>query len=145
MRTPELRVLNEVGVQTVVAVDLNEDYQGTVAAVVRNSGWWPGAPLDEHHRFGVLIIGYGSCSGCDAWESLHGEAKGKLEHCASLLETARWFESLAELKTFVAGTPGSYDASDHALQWYGHDTHFPEFQRKVAALQPGDEISEPQE
>lgn len=134
--TSELRVFNTVDLGTVLDVDLDRCYQGSTAAVVRINGW--SSHLAPDARIGLLIIGYGSCCGCDTWQALEDDPEGKLKYCLELLNDIRWFDNLADLQTFVAGTPGENDASDHALQWYGHSDYFPLFQARVAALTGGE-------
>ncbi|MFE5290111.1 hypothetical protein ACFRAQ_34530 [Nocardia sp. NPDC056611] len=130
--SPELEVLNLVDMPTVVAVDLNEDYQGDVAAVLQKDrytyGW-----IDEDNKFAFVVIGYGSCSGCDAWQSMYDDPKAKLEHCLGVLESARWFDNLAELQAWVA-------SDDTTLQWYGHEDRWKLFQDKVAELKHGGDL-----
>jgi hypothetical protein len=141
-RSPELKALDAVGIGTVLSVDLDENYQGTVAAVVRGNRWRDRLAAEE--KIAVLIIGYGSCSGCDEWEAMEYTPVDRLDYLVTLMKSAKWFDNLADLQSYVAGIPVDKDRydynSDHSLQWYGHDQFFPEFQRLVAGLKDGDEL-----
>ncbi|MBF6085131.1 hypothetical protein IU485_27545 [Nocardia cyriacigeorgica] len=141
-RSPELAVLHAIGVGTVLEVDLDDSYQGSVAAIVRQRSHY--SSLADWEKLGLVIIGYGSCSGCDAWEATEYVPIERLEHVLGLLREVKWFDNLTDLQAFVAGTPldksrYSYNG-DHALEWYGHSPGFGRFQRLVAGLKDGDEL-----
>ncbi|MFI5776966.1 hypothetical protein [Nocardia sp. NPDC051570] len=128
-RAPELAVLNRVDVKTVLAVDLNEDYQGNVAAIVQKC-CYDDDFIDGNSPLAFIILGYRSCSGCDAWQAMNADPRAKLEHCLQVLESARWFDNLAALQEWIA-------TADTALQWYGHESRWRTFRGEVMALEHG--------
>lgn len=77
---------------------------------------------------GFVVIGYGSCSGCDAlqardWHGGYPDLAYRFEHAPGLKALAdsiersiRWFPSVEELREFVGGT-GDREAND----WYWYD------------------------
>lgn len=126
-----LNILNAAGVRTVVSRDLDEDYQGSVAAIVQGPDcYWR---VDQKKKFGYLTIGYGSCSGCDEWEYLDDDAVGRLNSSVEYLREARWFDNLEELKRF-------FSEFDHATQWYGRKEQFRRFADEVMSIRHGDEF-----
>ena len=126
-----LSVIEAVGLKTVVSRDLDEDYQGSVAAVVQLDRYQDG--VDETRPFWYMTIGYGSCSGCDGWEATEYDPLGRLEDTASIVREARHFENLEQLQKFVA-------EFDHETQWYGRSGGLAKFQADVAAIQDGDDF-----
>jgi hypothetical protein len=140
IRTGHLNVLRAVGLKFAVCVDLDGSYQGSEAAVVV-ADW--SDYLDENAQIGVVVVGYGSCSGCDEWEAIGDEDPvGKLNAVMRVYNEIKWFDNLAELQAYVAGAAAGKESwsSDHALQWYGHSDGFPRFQGFVAALRHGDRL-----
>lgn len=140
IRTGHLQTLKAVGLKFAVCVDLDGDYQGSEAAVVIRERW--SDYLDDTEKIGLVIVGYGSCSGCDEWQAIGEDPVGKLRAVMDVYNRIRWFDNLAELQAYVAGAPVGEDSwsSDHDLQWYGHSDGFPRFQGFVAALRSGDRL-----
>lgn len=141
IRTGHLQTLKAVGLKFAVCVDLDGSYQGSEAAVVVQDDW--SSFLDEDDPIGLVIVGYGSCSGCDEWEAIgDGDPAGKLRAVLDVYNQIKWFDNLAALQAYVAGAPAGEDSwsSDHDLQWYGHSDGFPQFQGFVAALRTGDPL-----
>jgi hypothetical protein len=139
IRTGHLNVLRAVGLRFAVCVDLDGSYQGSEAAVVVKDDW--SSYLNADDPIGLVIVGYGSCSGCDEWEAIgDGDPVGKLNAVLRVYSEIKWFDNLAELQAHVAGAPAGEDSwsSDHALQWYGHSNGFEDFQQRVAALRDND-------
>ena len=106
--TDYLEALAAIGVRAVIEQDLDMDYQGSHAVIVTDSGY----PNYDWSRHGFLVIGYGSCSGCDAWERADTPEE-KLEVLSKLLGEIRWFASFEEVRQYVK----NYDAD---LEWWGH-------------------------
>lgn len=88
----------------VMSIDQTGSYQGDYEVLLR----------DTDGKFGILVFGYGSCSGCDALEaaswSCHGDEDDWSEVEAlrdSLLEGIEWFvsdeDALAWLTTEADG------------------------------------------
>ncbi|AXK86563.1 hypothetical protein SAMN05421776_11723 [Nocardia farcinica] len=108
-----LNILNAAGVRTVVSRDLDEDYQGSVTAIVQGPDcYWR---VDQKKKFGYLTIGYG------------------LNSPVEYLREARWFDNLEELKRF-------FSEFDHATQWYGRKEQFRRFADEVMSIRHGDEF-----
>jgi hypothetical protein len=70
------------------------EYQGDYVFIFRHEG-----------KFGYLIFGYGSCSGCDSLE-----AANSIEELESfrqeLLRDIKWFDNAQELMEFIKEPPG---------------------------------------
>ena len=76
-------MLDSMGYETLLRVD-DSDYQGDSRLILRDGS-----------RYGVLIFGWGSCSGCDALQACHSmEEIDDLR--TSLRDSVKWFESQAE-------------------------------------------------
>ena len=83
--------------EVIIQVDDN-DYQGDTRVLLRKGS-----------QYGVLIFGWGSCSGCDAlqscdtWEDVQ-------ELGESLENSIRWFDDLDSLKAYwkIKYNPGEY-------------------------------------
>lgn len=71
----------------------DDDYQGDSYRLIAD-GDEPG------QRYGVLIFGWGSCSGCDALQSCCS-LKELQELMDSLQDSIKWFESKEELRTYM--------------------------------------------
>jgi hypothetical protein len=109
-------IIDSFGVVLVQVDDRN--YEGDTRVIYEKDG-----------RYGFLVFGWGSCSGCDA-----------LQACRSLQEIAelgdqlersvKWFDTLADLQTYVA------DTERRELEFYSHASEWAEFTEKVAALTP---------
>lgn len=99
-------MINELG-KVVIQVDDN-DYQGDTRVLLR---------LDD--RYGLLIFGWGSCSGCDALQSCQS-----IEQVQSLFDEmkqdVKWFDSLDLLKKYVI-------EKDWELEYCWHESETREF------------------
>jgi hypothetical protein len=84
-----------------IVVDDN-DYQGDSRILYEQDG-----------KYGYLILGWGSCSGCDALQ-----ACDSYEDIESLINELRneikWFDSLGELKAYVSSKDWELEYSWHA-------------------------------
>lgn len=77
--------------------------------------------LKDGPRFGYIIFGYGSCSGCDALEAIAPWGSDKnadwtevIEFAAELEKSIEWFPSATALVE-------SIQALDKARSWYAND------------------------
>lgn len=78
--------------------------------------------IQDGDRWGTSIIGYGSCSGCDAYQAAEWDDECALQDgkeptaVASLREdiqsNVRWFDSLDEAKAWLL-------SPDRSLTWWG--------------------------
>jgi hypothetical protein len=108
-------LLNSFGWETVLKVD-DKDYQGDSRVLFRDGD-----------RYGLLLFGWGSCSGCDSLQ-----ACGTLEEVDELRATLRdqtiWKDSKAEMLQFV-------QERDWESQYSWHADETKEFvQKAVEAL-----------
>ena len=76
-------MLDSMGYETLLRVD-DGDYQGDSRLILRDGS-----------RYGVLIFGWGSCSGCDALQACHS-MKDIDDLRTSLRDSVKWFESQEE-------------------------------------------------
>jgi hypothetical protein len=101
---------------TPLVVVSDKDYQGDTRVLLRS---------DTH--YGFVVIGFGTCSGCDALQ-----ACTTFEDVDRLIDEIesdiRWFDTLAEAQTYVALD------SLRALSFYYHSTEWTDFKQKVLAL-----------
>lgn len=110
---PLLKTLGEI----VVQVD-DDEYQGDSYLVLRDG-----------ERFGYLIFGWGSCSGCD-WLQDCNSYEDVAELHADLVSKIHWEPSSAELRKWMI-------ERDWSLQHDSYGSRFDEFLPKaLAALEP---------
>lgn len=102
------------GIPLVVVSD--NDYQGDTRVLLRDG-----------NRYGVLVIGFGSCSGCDALQAC--TTFEDVDRLIDDLEAdVHWFDTLTDAQTYVA-----FDA-DRQLQHYWHCNEWADFKQQVLAL-----------
>ncbi len=99
-----------------VQVD-QDDYQGDSYVLLQNAD-----------RYGFLVFGWGSCSGCDALQSCETFA-GIDELISDLERDVKWFDSLAAAVTYIA------DHEQRRLSFYAHCEEWPDFVNQVVAFQ----------
>ena len=71
--------------------------------------------LKDGDRRGFLIIGYGSCSGCDTLQAVEHDREAVQEYADRLENNVRWFDDLHKLKLWLM-------SSD--IDWYVHENGF---------------------
>lgn len=80
----------------------------------------------SNNRYGYLLFGWGSCSGCDALQACETiEEVQKLMD--ALYNSIEWFNSLDELKEW-------FNQKDWGLEWFGHDPSFKDFTNEIRNL-----------
>lgn len=147
-----LAALESVGLRTIVSQDIG-CYQGDIVALVFESRYsYQDTYHDSSEPVGFVVIGFGSCSGCDAWEAAT-TAKERLAILSSIVERVIWFDDFTTAQQFVIGAPIYADNDrdqygnhrwdevthpyrDHKLEWYGHETEWPEFVQAVKDFSP---------
>lgn len=97
------------------------DYQGDWFAVL-----FDGSFMAKDKTYGFLVVGYGSCSGCDAWQACY-TAEERLQELSQIVGNIKWFSNLQDLKDYVA-------SQERGTQWYYHADEYAAFQKSVAAL-----------
>ena len=108
-------LLDEMGT-ILVQVD-DSDYQGDSRLLLRDGG-----------RYGFLVFGWGSCSGCDELQAC-SSYQDIADMANRLASSIPWFDTLAEVQTYVA------DTATRELSHYYHKSEWAEFAAKVAVYQ----------
>lgn len=98
--------LEIIGIDVVQGVCLG-DYQGDwIAVVIRR---------DFPTRGGFMCVGYGSCSGCDAWEAAESPIE-RLDLIRDYVRGITWYDTPAAMIEWLQ--------SDHPdLQYFPHQDH----------------------
>jgi hypothetical protein len=104
----------------IVLEESDDDYQGDTYAVVKKKLSW-------RKEFGYLTFGWGSCSGCDAWDDADGDPAKESQVITGILEGTQWFETLDELKQYIT-------SQERELSYYYHRETWQKFLEKVAEL-----------
>lgn len=123
-------LLTHAGI-TVLAQETFGQYQGDYLFAVR-----------EGDAYGAVIVGYGSCSGCDELEAMlsgnwqwngwpDNEYRAITQLAADLVKRIHWGDR-TELHEDLLGE-GSY------MRWYRHDEGFEDSMRRILALIPDSE------
>lgn len=104
-------MLDEFG-EILIQVD-EEAYQGDSFLIYKND-----------NKYGLLVFGWGSCSGCDALQACDtiDEVQELMDRLYNSIE---WFDSLQELKDYLSND------STEELKWYSYSDTFKEFKEKV--------------
>lgn len=104
-------MLDEFG-EILIQVD-EEAYSGDSFLIYKND-----------NKYGLLVFGWGSCSGCDALQACDTIDEVQ-ELMDGLYNDIIWFDSLQELKDYLS------DDSSEELKWYYYSDIFKEFREKV--------------
>lgn len=97
--TPMVKAIGEILIEV-----SDSDYQGDSRYLLKNEG-----------KFGILIIGWGSCSGCDALQAAN-TIRGLAELMQSIDNNVKWFDSLEQLKSYVKNKDWELEYSWHAQE-----------------------------
>jgi hypothetical protein len=96
-------IINELG-RVLIQVDDN-DYQGDSRVLYQ-----------KDDKYGFLIFGWGSCSGCDALQAC--ENINQIQDLINGLENKiKWFDSLYELQKYFSEKDWELDYSWHSDKW----------------------------
>ena len=96
-----------------VAVQVDDcDYQGDTRVLYDNDG-----------SIGILIFGWGSCSGCDALQACTTMEEVQ-ELCDFLQDSIKWFDSREDALAYVT-------EKDWELEWCWHSKETKEFIKEV--------------
>jgi len=120
-----LEALKVLQIREVAGVDAGY-YQGDYFAAVMEDRYGYETSYSASEPIGLLVIGYGSCSGCDEWEGAY-TAMERLDVLTRIVESIKWFDNLGLLKEYLA-------SSDPKLEWYAHEEKWPDFLEKVNGL-----------
>lgn len=107
-------MLNEFG-EILLQVD-EDDYQGDSFLIYK-----------KDNKYGLLIFGWGSCSGCDALQGCNNIDEVQ-ELMNQLYNDIKWFDSLQELKNYISNN----DIME--LKWCYRSYTFKEFIRQALKL-----------
>lgn len=106
-------LVDSFGVEIVFS-EHDDDYQGDSFYLLK----------DAEGRYGFLSFGWGSCSGCDAYQAIWNEGNDALvELRDELWESVRWFDSLDGLRVYLL--------DNNKLNWYGYRSSFKVFLEKL--------------
>lgn len=97
----------------VVEWEVTGSYQGDYVVLVRDNA-----------RYGFVVIGYGSCTGCDALEGCGG-IDDVLTLCEQILQSIKWADSAEELRDHLI------ERADTGNDWYSHDSEVREATEKI--------------
>lgn len=102
------------------AINANAGYEGLIESfevevlLVEEVGDWQGDSLyllRDQDRYGILVFGWGSCSGCDAFEAAAYSEESLTELRDELWASVQWF-TREEVVKYAQG-------KDVSLEWYG--------------------------
>jgi len=82
--------------------------------------------LKDGNKYGILIFGWGSCSGCDALEAIGGNHKEVTAFRDDLWNSIQWF-TRADMRKLVR-------SKDFDLEWYGHSDGGRKFIERMKAF-----------
>jgi hypothetical protein len=82
-------LIESQGVKILVE-ESDSDYQGDSLLLVEGDG-----------GYGLLVFGWGSCSGCDAYEAAYGDEVALQGLAEELIESIKWFPTRAEAVTYI--------------------------------------------
>lgn len=109
--------LDIIGIDVVEGACLG-DYQGDWIALVLRRDW----PT----RGGFICVGYGSCSGCDAWEAAETPIE-RLDLIRDFVREITWYDTPAEMVAWIES-----DKPD--LQYFPHQDRVEWLKFRDAAL-----------
>ena len=69
--------------------------------------------LKDGTRYGVLVFGYGSCSGCDALQGCESDVQRVTELRNDMYNSIVWRESAEMMRDYL-------NTRDWSLEWYGN-------------------------
>lgn len=101
-------LVDSFGIESLIHVD-DDDYQGSTYILLRDG-----------NRYGILIFGWGSCSGCDTLQDITDNRnkiqvlKDLNEYRDEMYDSITW-RSRHEMIDYIS-------AKDFKLEWYGHSS-----------------------
>ena len=102
---------------------------GDVVVRVDDSGWTGDTYvlLRKNDKLGILVFGWGSCSGCDALQACRTleDRDNLIDH---LERNIKWFDTLADAQSYM----GDNEARER--EFYLYTDSWKHFQAKVLAL-----------
>jgi hypothetical protein len=95
-----MQLVESYGLEVIESLMLGS-YQGDILMVLRN----------DSGQFGLLVTGYGSCSGCDALEGCRGKAKELETLRSDLCDSIVWY-GCGDFVEYIT-------TKDFKLEYYG--------------------------
>lgn len=117
-------LVSAFGQRVLVAVD-DDDWQGDSYRLIAD-GDEPG------QKYGLLIFGWGSCSGCDALEACES-IKDLQDLADSLQDQIKWFSNKESLRQYM-------QEHDWKGDWSWHQEECSEFRRLVQEFTDSDQV-----
>jgi hypothetical protein len=125
-------LIDSMGFDAVLAEVSTDDYQGdTYSLAIQGS------------RIGLVVFGWGSCSGCDALDAAHGNLAELTQVRDDIYKGVHWFDSYQSLADWLN------DKTKDGNRWYATDETFLRFRAlveasainiNIALVTPDDEI-----
>lgn len=94
----------------------DNDYQGDSRYLIQTAG-----------KIGFLVIGWGSCSGCDALQACSNDHDLR-ELVDSLWSQVKWFDNLLQAKMYL-------NSEEREGSYYSHTSNWERFVREVNSYQ----------
>jgi hypothetical protein len=94
----------------------DNDYQGDSFYLLKNGT-----------KHGILIFGWGSCSGCDTLEAIGSDFKEVTAFRNDLWNSIQWFDTKADVRKYIK-------SKDFDLEWYRHHDGGLRFIEKLKAF-----------
>jgi hypothetical protein len=117
-------IVDVFGQRVLVAVD-DDDYQGSSYRLIADGD-------EPDQRYGLLIFGWGSCSGCDALQAC--ESVQDLQELAdSLQDSILWFPNKEALREYM-------EKHDWEGDWSWHREEAHDFRRQVMEFLDSDRV-----
>lgn len=123
-------------------IDYDYDYDpiirslGNVLVKVKDGGYQGDTRLllEKDGRYGFSVIGWGSCTGCDALRqcSTYDEADKLI---SQIENEVTWFDTLEDAKAYIS------NMKDRRFQFYSHQLEWIDFVAQVRVFQPSPMVS----
>lgn len=103
-------IINYFG-RVLIQID-DDDYQGDTRVLLKSNS-----------KYGILIFGWGSCSGCDALLGCVSESELN-ELINDLDNSIEWFDTIEEVSEYIS-------SDDRDLSYYTHSNKWGEFKNAI--------------
>lgn len=94
----------------------DSDYQGDTRVLLKRNG-----------QYGILIFGWGSCSGCDALQAC-SDIHSLNELIDRLDNDIKWFDTVEQVKEYI-------NSEDRELSYYWHEDEWESFKNQILGLE----------
>jgi len=114
-------LLESYGHKILIKVD-QDDYQGDSMVLFYNE------KIDTNQKYGFMVYGWGSCSGCDALEGCDSNYKEVQDLADSMEQSITWFESYKDFKRYID------DRGKDSVNWYDNGELMKEFRSELVKI-----------